>query len=279
MFLMEEGYPSSFFCRWYNNLHSEKKEMDENKDIEKNTEENKELISETRMFEALTDSVPESSSEDGEDLSRTRVLEKMMEGDSSDPKEEKKDTKSEGAEEEKFNFGREALLFVRDIAICVAVLMLMITFLLRPIEVRGSSMYPTLNESDRGIANIVGYTFGGLKRFDIAIINIEEKDEFLVKRVVGLPGETIEYKGGKLYVNGEETAEEFLNKEYVESYGDSFMADVAPITLGEDEYFCLGDNRPHSSDSRYYGPFKKSQIVAKGAFIILPLNHFGVYSW
>jgi signal peptidase I len=57
------------------------------------------------------------------------------------------------------------------------------------------------------------------------------------------------------------------------------MTDVEPLTLGEDEYYCLGDNRPASRDSRYYGPFREESIVAKGAFILYPFDQFGVKSW
>ncbi len=73
--------------------------------------------------------------------------------------------------------------------------------------------------------------------------------------------------------------EPFLNADYTSQWGDEFMSDVEPITLGEDEYYCLGDNRPNSRDSRYYGPFTNSQIIAKGALILWPFSDFGVKSW
>ncbi len=210
------------------------------------------------------------------DLSYTRVLEQMTDSEETESVGKKKKNDDE---EEVTSIGHEILLFIRDIAICVAVMFIAVTFLVRPIEVRGSSMYPTLHEHDRGVANIIGYTLGGIDRFDIAIIYLAEKNEYLVKRVVGLPGETIQYSGGVLYVNGEEVAEDFLDEEYAASYGDAFMSDVGPVTLGEDEYYCLGDNRPQSTDSRFYGPFTSEQIKARGAAVVLPLNHIGIYSW
>ena len=108
---------------------------------------------------------------------------------------------------------------------------------------------------------------------------VTEKNEYLVKRVIGLPGETVSYANGQLYINGESVDEDFLSQEYVESYGSGWMPDVNEITLGEDEYYCLGDNRPHSSDSRYSGPFKKENIRSKGIFIAWPLSDFGVETW
>jgi len=140
-------------------------------------------------------------------------------------------------------------------------------------------MYPELSDTSVGFSNVVGYNISGLKRFDIVIIYVAEKDEYLVKRVIGLPGETVSYKDGKLYINGEYVKEDFLDQTYVSSYNGTFMADVSPITIGDDEYYCLGDNRPHSSDSRYYGPFKKENIKSKGIFIFWPFSNFGVETW
>ena len=97
--------------------------------------------------------------------------------------------------------------------------------------------------------------------------------------MVGLPGETISYTDGVLYVDGAPVNETFFDEAYVSTYGADFMRDIEPVTLKEDEYYCLGDNRPHSSDSRVYGPFKEDVIVAKGALILFPLAEFGVRTW
>jgi len=173
----------------------------------------------------------------------------------------------------------DALDFFRTLIISMAVLFVLSRFVCRPIRVQGSSMYPTLESGSLGLSNVIGYKTKGLQRFDIAIIYIADKKEYLVKRVVGLPGETIEYKDNELFVNGEKVAETFLDPDYMKSSGDVFTGDFGPITLGEDEYYCLGDNRPVSNDSRYYGPFSSDQIVAKGAFIFWPFSDFGVKSW
>ena len=78
---------------------------------------------------------------------------------------------------------------------------------------------------------------------------------------------------------GEMMDEPFLDQAYVESCGQYFMSDVSDITLGDDEYYCLGDNRPASSDSRYYGPFKKENIRSKGVLILWPFADFGLHTW
>lgn len=174
---------------------------------------------------------------------------------------------------------KEFLDFLKDVLICMAVVFLLVQFIVRPIQVKGSSMYPTLHDGSLGFSNILGFRLSGIERFDIVIVYLDEKDEYLVKRVIGLPGETVSYSGGQLYINGEAVAEDFLDEDYVASYNGYFMSDVDEITLGEDEYYCLGDNRPHSSDSRTYGPFQKSDILSKGVFIFLPFSDFGVETW
>ena len=117
-------------------------------------------------------------------------------------------------------------------------------------QVNGSSMYPTLQENERGIALRTNF-FKQIKRFDIVVINYDGR--YLVKRVIGLPGETIKYRNNKLYINNNLVLEDFLD--------DTYTGDIEE-TLGVDEYFCLGDNRQSSADSRVYGAFMKESIKA-----------------
>ena len=233
--------------------------------------EDMDFLSETRVFETLTETEPE------EPLSATGVMETLTEGDFA--AEEKEEKKEEQPEKESGSALKEILLFLRDLAIYMVIVFLMVEFLIRPIQVIGSSMYPTLNGGDRGVSNLLGYRLGHMKRFDIAIIYLDSKDEYLVKRVIGMPGETVSYTDGQLYINGEPVEEPFLDTDYAHSYDGVFMTDVEPVTLAEDEYFCLGDNRPRSTDSRYYGPFKADKIMAKGVFIVWPFSHFGAETW
>ncbi|MCR5794404.1 MAG: signal peptidase I [Solobacterium sp.] len=181
-------------------------------------------------------------------------------------------------EKENVNIKNEIISFLKEIVICFLLVFLMKTFILMPVQVRGESMLPTLKDKELAFSNLIGYRVSGLERFDIAIIRIEEKDEYIVKRVIGLPGETLSYKNEQLYINGEPVAETFFNEEYRSQF-DEFTEDIGPVTLGEDEYFCLGDNRVNSSDSRVYGPFKKEKIASKGLFAIWPFSEMGVHTW
>lgn len=240
----------------------------------KNTDKD-ERLTETQVMQQLTDPVDYSDKKEENTFTETRVLEELTDPDckkSSHKEPEEKPEKPHSALNELFSF-------VIDLIVCMAIILVVTNFVVRPVQVSGDSMYPTLKDKSFGVSDVLGYNLNGIERFDVAIIYLPEKDEYLVKRVIGLPGETVSYSNGQLYINNEPVEEPFLDQSYVESYGDYFMSDVAPITLGEDEYYCLGDNRPASSDSRYYGPFKKENIRSKGIFIFWPFSKFGAQTW
>ncbi len=122
-------------------------------------------------------------------------------------------------------------------------------------------MYPTLKDKNFGISSRL---FGDddIKRFDIVCIDMGNKK--IIKRVIGLPGEDIRYTNNQLYVNGEAYEEDFLE--------DSVNTTDFMIHVPDGAYFCLGDNREHSTDSRYYGAFDRSQIFTKDVFLLVPLK-------
>ncbi len=183
----------------------------------------------------------------------------------------------------KVSFKKDLGDFAVTLLISMGVVFLLVSYVIRPIRVEGNSMYPTLQSDALGFSNIIGRNSDGIYRFDIVVIRVTDDSgtKYLVKRVIGMPGDTISYESGVLYINGEETEETFLDANYVITYGGKavFTSDVKEVTLGEDEYYCLGDNRPVSRDSRYYGAFKGSDIISKGALILLPFSDFGLKSW
>ena len=159
--------------------------------------------------------------------------------------------------------------FIKGIIPYIIILILVIllkTFVITPIKVNGNSMNPTLEDGEIMILDIISYRLKGLKRFDIVVIN--QGKELIIKRVIGLPGEKIEYKNSELYVNGTK-----VNDPFAENYD---ITDDTSITVPENEYYVLGDNRHNSLDSRTFGTFNKSQILGKTDLIIFPFHNFGL---
>lgn len=156
------------------------------------------------------------------------------------------------------------------------VVWLIVTYLFTPIRVLGQSMYPGLKDGDFGFTNTIARNTAGVQRGDIVIIYLDDQNTYLIKRLIGLPGDTVEMEDCVLYVNGEAVAEDYLDPEYTAQFGDAFFGDIEEVQLGENEYYVLGDNRINSRDSRYYGPFSGEQIRAKSVFIVFPPADFGL---
>ncbi len=149
--------------------------------------------------------------------------------------------------------------------ILILVIVLLIKkYIVSPIRVNGPSMLNTLKDKDIMLLDEISYKFKGLDRFDIVVVRY--KNEYLIKRVIGLPGEKIKYKDNKLYVNGKIVKEKFS---HAETY------DFEEVKLGKDEYFVLGDNRVNSTDSRIIGAVSIKDIKGTTKLTIYPFNRFG----
>ena len=163
---------------------------------------------------------------------------------------------------------QEKNIKVVDIVSMILIILIIIfikKFVFTNIMVHGPSMLDTLHDKDIMILDIIGPKLNGYKRFDIIVI--KTKDTKIIKRVIGLPGETVEYKDNQLYING---------KKVKDKYGNGETDDIEKVKLGKDEYYVLGDNRGISADSRVYGPFKKKSIMGKATFTFFPFNRIGV---
>ena len=156
--------------------------------------------------------------------------------------------------------------------VILAILVLLFKkFVFSPIKVNGSSMEKTLYDGDIMILNIIGYRFNDIKRYDIVVVKVENRTshEFIIKRVIGLPGEEIEYKNNVLYVNGKE-----MKNNYATGNTEDFK-----IVVPEGKYFVLGDNRENSIDSRVFGPFEEDNILGKTHLILFPFDRAGKKEW
>ena len=150
--------------------------------------------------------------------------------------------------------------------IIIVVVLLIKTYIATPVKVNGNSMNNTLKDNDIMILDKITYRFQKIERFDIVVL--KNGDDYLIKRVIGLPGETVEYKNNKLYINGKNVDEKFIH----EKTDDFVMNEKIP----DDCYFVVGDNRPISKDSRYIGVINKKDILGKTSLVIFPFSRFGV---
>ncbi len=146
--------------------------------------------------------------------------------------------------------------------IIVIVVVLVRSFLVTPVRVNGPSMYPTLKGGEIMLLN----KLGKIDRFDIVVLKVQEEEDNLIKRVIGLPGETVEIKDNEIFIN---------DKLLEDKYGYGVTYNIDKLTLKDDEYFVLGDNRIVSLDSRVFGSIKDSEIKGTTNFVIYPFKSFG----
>lgn len=167
---------------------------------------------------------------------------------------------------------RQILGFMGYLAFIALFTYVVITFVGQRTEVVGSSMYPTLENGDNLLVDKLSYRLKEIERYDIVVFRYRT-GEYFIKRVIGLPGETVQIIGGEVYINGE-----LLGEDYGYEVMENAYRAEEPVVLGEDEYFVLGDNRNDSTDSRdeRVGNVNKSLIIGKAFMRIFPFDSFGL---
>lgn len=169
------------------------------------------------------------------------------------------------------NVKSEIWSWVKLIVSALVIAFILKTFIFQVALVNQISMEPTLHEGQILIISKLNYLLGNPQRGDIIVLKDNVEKKLLIKRTIGLPGETIEIKNDKAYINGSE-----LNPDYTAepTYDNGFL----PTKLPDNKYFAMGDNRTHSRDSRSdtVGLIDRSNIVGKAVFRIWPLNKIGV---
>ena len=162
---------------------------------------------------------------------------------------------------------KDILLDYAPYIVIIVVVILLRTFIATPIRVNGASMDPTINNGETMVLNKLSMHMRGLRRWDIVVARAD--DTHLIKRVIALPGETVKYYDGVLFINGEPVEDKFsLTTTY----------DFTEITVGENEYFLMGDNRAVSQDSRnpIIGNVSRKDILGKTNIILFPFSRFGM---
>jgi signal peptidase I len=163
--------------------------------------------------------------------------------------------------------------WARDLVISVVLAVLVILFLYQPVKVEGTSMMPSLVDQERIFINKFVYRFGigDINRGDLVVFWFpQDPTKSYIKRVIGLPGDTVEVEDGNVIVNGQVLNEEYVLPEFRDRNS------MSPYKVAEDEYFVLGDHRSSSNDSRAWGGVPRTHIYGKAVFVYWPLEKVGV---
>jgi signal peptidase I len=163
----------------------------------------------------------------------------------------------------------EIIEFMKDMFKYIVIIVIIIViriYILTPTEVVGPSMEPNLYDNNILLVDQITSHFNDYNRFDVIVFT--RSPSYLIKRVIGLPGETIEYRDNALYINGEVVKTKFKTNGKTNDFG--------PITIPDNNYFVLGDNRIDSTDSRNFGSIKREKIIGKPIFCIWPFNKLHV---
>jgi signal peptidase I len=171
--------------------------------------------------------------------------------------------------------GREGLgsirSWFRDLAISIAVSAFIIFFLYQPVRVEGTSMLPVLEDQDRLFINKMAFHVGEIHRGDVVVFEYpRDHTKSYIKRVVGLPGDSVRIDRGRVYLNGKALREPYVPARYSDDRSQPEMI-IPPA-----EYFVMGDHRSISSDSRDFGPVDRERIYGKAAFVYWPMEQMGV---
>src|SRR5713226_8790130 len=164
----------------------------------------------------------------------------------------------------------EIRVWTRDLLIAIGLALVIIVFLYQPVKVEGTSMAPLLSDQERIFINKFVYRFEPIQRGDVVVFwyPLDHSKSF-IKRVVGLPGESVEIRQGAVYVNGKIVPEPYVPPQYED------QSDFGPVRVEKDHYFVMGDHRISSNDSRVFGSVGSQFIYGRAVFAYWPVDHFG----
>lgn len=158
------------------------------------------------------------------------------------------------------------------IVLAVGIFLIVYLLILRPHKIKGQSMHPTFPDGEYLLTEKVSYYREDPKRGDVVVFKPPISEDEFIKRIIALPGEAVMVLNEKVYINNEELKEDYIK---VNTSGGAFLAEGVNYTVPADNYFVMGDNRPHSSDSRAWGPITKKVMTGKAWVIYFPFNLAG----
>ncbi len=164
-----------------------------------------------------------------------------------------------------------AWVWARDVVISVFIAALIIVFLYQPVKVEGTSMMPWLTDQERIFINKFVYKFEDIQRGDVVVFWYPmDTSKSYIKRVVGLPGETVRILNGRVFVNGRPLPEPYVVTDYVDQ--QSYQG----VRVEPGHYYVLGDHRNSSNDSRSWGTVSREYIYGKAVLVYWPVDKFGI---
>lgn len=158
------------------------------------------------------------------------------------------------------------------IVLAVGIFLIVYLLILRPHKIKGQSMHPTFPDAEYLLTEKVSYYRNDPQRGDVIVFKPPISEDEFIKRVIGLPGDTVRVEGGKVYVNEKLLKEDYIK---VDTNPSAFLAEGQTYTVPAGNYFVMGDNRPHSSDSRAWGPITKKVITGKAWVVYYPFSNSG----
>ncbi|ERK60004.1 signal peptidase I [Gemella bergeri ATCC 700627] len=178
-------------------------------------------------------------------------------------------------------FLREILEWIVVVVVSIFIYLVLSTYVIAPFTVKGHSMDYTFADNDKVFVNKLSKNY---KRGDEVVFHANETDDY-IKRIIGVPGDTIEYKNDVLYVNGQKVDEPYLEQKIKEAktqgnspltpdFNIEYLSSTKSKTVPEGTYFVMGDNRQHSTDSRVFGFVKKEAMIGKVSLRYYPLKSF-----
>ncbi len=168
---------------------------------------------------------------------------------------------------------KDAAHWVKDLTLSALMALVVILFLYQPVKVEGTSMMPGLQDNQRVFINkfVYRFGFGDVERGDTVVFWFPgDPTKSYIKRIIGLPGDTVDVRAGVVYLNGTRLAEPYVPDEYRDRIS------VGPVRVPAGQFFVLGDHRSSSNDSRNWGPVPKEAIYGRAVFAYWPLDRLGV---